>query len=65
MGRIKTMLVKRVSNELLIRYKDRLTSNFSTNKQKLVDIVDVKNKKLRNILAGCLTKKVKNANKAK
>ena len=65
MGRIKTMLVKRVSNEVLARYKDKLTSEFSHNKAKLPDLVDVKNKKLRNILAGYLTKKVKNANKAK
>jgi len=59
MGRIKTWLIKRLGKRLLEKYPDRFSTDFDKNKEVLKEIVDIKSKKLRNILAGYITKTVK------
>ncbi len=59
MGRIKTWMIKRLGKRLLEKYPDRFSTDFDKNKEVLKEIVDIKSKKLRNILAGYITKTVK------
>ena len=60
MGRIKTQLIKRVSAELFSKHKTDLKDNFSDNKQIVSQVTDIKSKKMRNTIAGYLTRLVKN-----
>jgi small subunit ribosomal protein S17e len=59
MGRIKTRLVKSITHQLLEEYEDRFSSNYEENKLKVAKLVDVKSKKLRNIIAGYVTRIIK------
>ena len=59
MGRIKTKLVKRASNELFKRHKEEFTESFEENKPIVEKFMDLKSKKFRNIIAGYLTRLVK------
>ncbi len=59
MGRIKTRLVKAITHSLLEDYKDRFSSNYEENKLKVSALLDVKSKKLRNIIAGYVTRIMK------
>jgi len=56
MGRIKTTLIKRSTKELLEAYGDNFTSDFSENKGLVRNYADIKSKKLRNIIAGYMTR---------
>jgi small subunit ribosomal protein S17e len=57
MGRIKGTLVKRVSREIMERYRDKLSSDFEKNKQFLAS--QGLQKKTKNSIAGYLARKVK------
>ncbi len=59
MGRIKTQLVKRTTNELLEQYGDKFSENYETNKQVVSQLVVGVGKKIRNIIAGYATRLVK------
>jgi len=59
MGRIKTRLVKSITHSLLEEYRDRFSANYEENKIKVSELVDVKSKKLRNIIAGYITRIIK------
>lgn len=56
MGRIKTQLIKRIGEELFSKHKDDLKDNFIQNKQIVEQVTDIKSKKLRNIVAGYITR---------
>ncbi len=56
MGRIKTKLTKRLAFELMDRYKDKLSTEFNANKTAITPLMDVCSKKLRNIIAGYVTR---------
>ena len=59
MGKVRTEMVKRISNELLDRYQKSFTTEFEQNKQFLNEInLDV-SKKLRNRIAGYVTSLMK------
>ena len=59
MGRIKTQLIKRISGELFEKHQEDLKDNFEQNKQIVGQVADIKSKKLRNTIAGYLTRLVK------
>lgn len=59
MGRIKTRLVKSITHSLLEMYKDRFSTNYEENKVKVAELVSVRSKKLRNIIAGYVTRIMK------
>lgn len=59
MGRIKTQLVKRVALKLMRMDSDRFKKAFSENKKILTEVAEINSKKLRNIIAGYLTRLVK------
>ena len=56
MGRIKTALVKRITNEIVERYKKDLTTDFDKNKVLVSARADIKSKKIRNVIAGYVTR---------
>jgi small subunit ribosomal protein S17e len=59
MGRIKTDLIKSKTQDVMEIYGDQFTDNFSENKKILDKVTTIPSKKLRNILAGSITKRVK------
>ena len=60
MGRIKTQLTKRIGKEIFDRHKEVLTTDFDKNKQLLHELTDIESKKIRNVVAGYVTKLTKN-----
>lgn len=59
MGRIRTGFVKRAAEKLFREHKDKFSSKFEENKFKVTEVADIPSKKLRNLIAGYITKKVK------
>ncbi len=59
MGRIKTALTKRVTLELLDKYKKDFKPDFESNKAIVSSHADIQSKKIRNIIAGYVSRKVK------
>ena len=59
MGRIKTKLIKRLTFELLKEHAGEFKKDFNENKEILTRFMDVPSKKLRNTIAGYLTRLVK------
>ncbi len=59
MGRIKTKLVKHISNEIFQEYKDKLKKTFEENKLVVAKLVNFPSKKLRNVVAGYVTRLMK------
>jgi len=56
MGRIKTKKVKRITNELFRKYKDEFKESFDENKKIITKLADINSKKLRNVIAGYVTR---------
>ena len=56
MGRIKTSQVKNVSKDIFEKYSDKLTTDFTKNKQFLKENFTVSSTKLTNVISGYLTK---------
>lgn len=59
MGRIKTKPIKSAGDELFDKYGESFSKDFSKNKLALPQHAELRSKKIRNILAGYLTKKAK------
>jgi len=59
MGRIKTSMIKSVTFKLFKTKKELFKDNFEENKLILNDLIKTESKKLRNIIAGYLTRLVK------
>ena len=62
MGRIRTKFIKVKAEDLLRLHKNSFTNDFNKNKIKVAELTDVSTKKLRNQIAGYLTKKLKISN---
>ncbi len=56
MGRIKTQLIKRTTEQLLARYPGQFSEDFNANKELVNKFVSVHSTKLRNMVAGYLTR---------
>jgi small subunit ribosomal protein S17e len=59
MGRIKTKLIKRAAHRLFVLHKKDFKEDFEYNKGKVTELADLNSYKLRNTIAGLLTKLVK------
>ncbi|MBS3065063.1 MAG: 30S ribosomal protein S17e [DPANN group archaeon] len=59
MGRIRSGRVKRQAEKLMQKYTSFFKPNFEQNKLVLSQVAMVPTKKLRNLLAGYITKKTK------
>lgn len=56
MGRIKTAAVKRVTFELVKAHRAEFKKTFGENKLVLGQIAEIPSKKLRNVIAGYVTR---------
>jgi len=59
MGRIKTKLIKRITLDLYNKYKDEFKNTFEENKKIIEKLIDFPSKKIRNVVAGYITRLVK------
>ncbi len=59
MGRIKTQQIKRVTMQLMKEHGKDFDKDFSKNKELVVKFTGVKSKKLRNVVAGYVTRLMK------
>lgn len=59
MGNIKPTYIKRVAQELLEKHRSKFRHDFEFNKQMVQELTDVRYKKLRNRVAGYITKKMR------
>ena len=64
MGRIKTVAIKMMGNQMIREHGKLFTDSFEKNKEVLNEIKDIKSKKIRNILAGYITKEIKRIKKS-
>ena len=56
MGKVRTVLVKRLSRELVERYPDSFTTDFDQNKAVVDELLTNTTKRLRNRIAGYVTR---------
>ncbi len=63
MGRIKTTQIKRISQKIFRENKDKFKPDFTKNKKIVLELIDTPSKKLRNIVAGYVTRLVKQQEK--
>ncbi|MEM2006389.1 MAG: 30S ribosomal protein S17e [Sulfolobales archaeon] len=59
MGKVYTSLIKRTARKLVELYPGEVSEDFEKNKEVVSRYLDVKSKKLRNQIAGYLTRLVK------
>ena len=59
MGRIKTTVIKRTGKKLISQHRDSFKSDFEGNKQILPKYIEIPSKKMRNVLAGYVTRLMK------
>jgi small subunit ribosomal protein S17e len=59
LGRIKINMVKRVSNELIEKDRQSLSTDFSANKAIVSSKINVPSKKIRNVIAGYVSRLMK------
>jgi len=59
MGRIKTALIKRATKELFAGHRERFKEDFNENKKIVSELADIKSRKIRNVIAGYITRLVR------
>lgn len=58
MGNVKPTYIKRLADEFMDKHKPRFNGDFEHNKKLVAELSDVGYKKLRNRVAGYITRKV-------
>ena len=56
MGKVRTEKIKGTARELVERFPNRFTANFESNKEAVDALTRISSKKLRNQLAGYITR---------
>jgi small subunit ribosomal protein S17e len=64
MGRIKTVAIKSLGNELIKEHGSKFSADFEKNKEALNEVKEIKSKRVRNILAGYITRKMQSIKKS-
>jgi len=59
MGRIKTQLIKRITFKLLEMHRDEFKKDYESNKQLVSKFAEIHGTKLRNVIAGYVTRLMK------
>jgi small subunit ribosomal protein S17e len=59
MGKVRTILIKKVSKELISKYPDVFTTDFEKNKKLLDKYLEVDSKHLRNRISGYIVNLMK------
>jgi len=65
MGRIKSVPVKNLGDDLMASHGDKFTTDFDKNKKALDEVKKIKSKRTRNVVAGYITNQMQNVKKAK
>ncbi len=65
MGRIKTLLIKRVTQRLMGLHGSEFTEDFNKNKELVSRLISTSSKKLRNVIAGYVTRLVRQSKEPK
>ncbi len=55
-GKVRTELEMEIARELVERFPDKFTTDFENNKKLVESLTNISSKKLRNRIAGCITK---------
>ncbi|MHA1725731.1 MAG: 30S ribosomal protein S17e [Promethearchaeota archaeon] len=63
MGKVRTLLIKRISKELVNNYPDVFTTDFERNKRLLDKYLEIDSKHLRNRISGYIVNLLKIKNK--
>ncbi len=58
MGTVKPAYIKVIARELLKRYPDVFTGDFNHNKRMVAQLTNIQSKKVRNRVAGYITRRV-------
>ena len=64
MGAIKTSEVKNLAEDLIREHGDRFSESFEDNKKVMHESKPIKSKKVRNVVAGYLTTRMKQIQKS-
>ena len=56
MGKVRTEQVKRLAREILNKYPNKVTTDFTNNKQVVTEYTNISSTKLRNRVAGYTTR---------
>ncbi len=59
MGRIKTTQTNRITNSIMKKHGEEFKKDFETNKQLVRKFAKIPSKKMRNVIAGYVTRLVK------
>lgn len=59
MGRIKTRFIKRAVKDIIKKHDGKFSDKFDRNKKGVTEVAEVRSKKLRNVIAGYVTKQKK------
>jgi small subunit ribosomal protein S17e len=59
MGRVKSTPIKSLGDDIVRQHRDKLKTDFESNKKVLDGLMEIKSKRIRNIVAGYITKKMK------
>jgi len=62
MGRIKNTQIKRIAEKIMIDYGHRFSNDFYKNKEVVSELFEIESKKIRNMIAGYITHKIKGKN---
>ncbi len=65
MGRIKTTQIKRTGNQLIKESSDKFKEDFESNKLIVNELTEIPSKKIRNIVAGYVTRLKQQEKKSK
>jgi len=65
LGNVRPERVKKIARELLKRYPDKFTTDFENNKKLLESLAEISSVKLRNRIAGYVTRLMAIAQSAK
>lgn len=59
MGNVRTKLVKRTAKMLAEKFTDNFTTDYEFNKKKVAELLSLSSKRLRNQIAGYVTRQIK------
>ena len=65
MGRIKTVLVKRITKQLVTEHPEEFSEDYNKNKEVLKKYLNIKSPKIRNVIAGYVARLVKQSKQDK
>jgi len=56
LGKIRPTYIKRIAEDLVRKFPDKFTNDFETNKKMVAELADVTTVKMRNRIAGYVTR---------